>query len=244
MNVSPDQPEAPKSETALTLVERWSMVFGVAVGIIALFGIWYSLSPSQPEIDDCEAQIVAKLRSPSTYKRVRADSLIMSDQSPPEIWATVEYDAANAYGTPIRDHQICRYPIVDGRADTAHPINDDAPLALSEGGDETFDIDAVAPVTAEATDKDLADPTPTKSEGPSEDLDGYTTLDDTGTPIDMCYKDYCPCEPPQDGMDSLLCDQLEERREVSIDMMIAGRGMREARRQMDEINMSQGASAE
>lgn len=55
-------------------------------------------------------------------------------------------------------------------------------------------------------------------------------------PLDMCYKDYCPCDPPQGGPDTVLCDQLEEGRPVQVDMMIAGRGMREARRQLEEFD--------
>ncbi|MCP3729279.1 hypothetical protein M9978_02460 [Sphingomonas sp. MG17] len=50
----------------------------------------------------------------------------------------------------------------------------------------------------------------------------------------MCYKDYCPCEPPQGGPDTVICDQLEAGIDVSIEMLIAGRGMREARRQISE----------
>jgi hypothetical protein len=47
-----------------------------------------------------------------------------------------------------------------------------------------------------------------------------------------CYKDYCPCSQPQEGMDSVLCDQLEAGVQVPIESMIAGRGGREYRRQM------------
>ena len=50
--------------------------------------------------------------------------------------------------------------------------------------------------------------------------------------VAMCYKDYCPCDPPQGGPDSVLCDQLEEGIRPEVDLMIAGRGMREARRQL------------
>ncbi|WP_422058637.1 hypothetical protein [Sphingomonas sp.] len=50
----------------------------------------------------------------------------------------------------------------------------------------------------------------------------------------MCYKDYCPCDPPQGGPDQIICDQLEEGIDVPVEMLISGRGMREARRQMAE----------
>jgi hypothetical protein len=51
--------------------------------------------------------------------------------------------------------------------------------------------------------------------------------------LNLCYKDYCPCEPPQGGPDQILCDQLEAGIDVDVQLMIAGRGMREARRQID-----------
>jgi hypothetical protein len=48
----------------------------------------------------------------------------------------------------------------------------------------------------------------------------------------MCYKDYCPCEGPQGGPDEVLCDQLEQGSDPSADLMIAGRKMRQARREV------------
>jgi hypothetical protein len=53
-------------------------------------------------------------------------------------------------------------------------------------------------------------------------------------PIDMCYKDYCPCDPPQGGPDALLCDRLQEGLPVETEMMINSRALREARRQIAE----------
>jgi hypothetical protein len=49
---------------------------------------------------------------------------------------------------------------------------------------------------------------------------------------DMCYKDYCPCKGPQGGPDEVLCDQLEQGTDPSADLMIAGRKMRQARREV------------
>jgi hypothetical protein len=48
----------------------------------------------------------------------------------------------------------------------------------------------------------------------------------------MCYKDYCPCDGPQGGPDEVLCDQLEQGSDPSADLMIAGRKMRQARREV------------
>ncbi|WP_373487473.1 hypothetical protein [Blastomonas sp.] len=52
-------------------------------------------------------------------------------------------------------------------------------------------------------------------------------------PLDLCFKDYCPCEPPQGGPDMLLCDMLETGQPVDEQMLISGRAMREVRRQLD-----------
>jgi hypothetical protein len=86
------------------------------------------------EIAECEKYIQNKLRSPSTYKRIAADSTPMKDRKPQEQWVSIEYDAANAYGTPIRDTQICKYPYRNGRADTSSYIDHDAALR-GEAGD-------------------------------------------------------------------------------------------------------------
>ena len=48
----------------------------------------------------------------------------------------------------------------------------------------------------------------------------------------MCYKGYCPCKTPQGGPDMILCDRLEQGNDPAVELMIAGRKMREARRQM------------
>ncbi|WP_301090102.1 hypothetical protein [Sphingomonas sp.] len=56
----------------------------------------------------------------------------------------------------------------------------------------------------------------------------------SSSPVEMCFKDYCPCDPPQGGPDTVICDQLEQGIPVDIQLMIGGRGMREARRQMAE----------
>lgn len=104
---------------------------------------------SAPEIQDCENYVQGKLRSPSTYKRISADSTIMTDQKPPQVWAEVVYDAANAYGTPIRDTQICKYPLVNGRADLSQYIDHDR--LLMNAADSQLESDtaqAAAPATA------------------------------------------------------------------------------------------------
>lgn len=58
----------------------------------------------------CEAFVAEQLLSPSTYKRV-------SMTAPPHVpgkgfrFVTVSYDAANAFGTPIRGTQTCAFKV-------------------------------------------------------------------------------------------------------------------------------------
>ena len=88
-----------------------------------------------PEIAECEADAQRDLRSPSTYKRIEANRFV----NPPEsgeinaarqrfgldgiedaaiglINVYIEYDAANAYGTPIRSMEHCQWLTVAGKA--------------------------------------------------------------------------------------------------------------------------------
>lgn len=105
-----------------------------ALGVLALTACG-SLEPE--EIADCERYVQGKLRSPSTYKRVSARSTLMKDEKPAQRWVSVEYDAANVYGTPIRDTQICKYPYKPGLgADLSKYINHDDALLNELSGPE------------------------------------------------------------------------------------------------------------
>lgn len=46
---------------------------------------------------------------------------------------------------------------------------------------------------------------------------------DPGRPVAMCYRDYCPCQPPQYGTDMILCDQLRRGVQPEERHMIIGR---------------------
>lgn len=48
----------------------------------------------------------------------------------------------------------------------------------------------------------------------------------------MCFKDYCPCEEEQAGMEKLLCDRLEAGLPVEPEMMINARSMLGVRQQI------------
>lgn len=87
----------------------------------------------QPDVDGCEQFIKSGLQAPATYNRV---SIQTSDRpsSADEIRklggvalgtgeymhyglrsVAIQYDAANAYGTPIRSSEVCLFPLSDGK---------------------------------------------------------------------------------------------------------------------------------
>lgn len=61
---------------------------------------------------ECESAIKENLRSPSTYKRVSVGDEVVLDG---ERTFEIEYDAANAYGTPIREDAACDFDAETGR---------------------------------------------------------------------------------------------------------------------------------
>ncbi|MEE9433139.1 MAG: hypothetical protein V3V15_02730 [Sphingorhabdus sp.] len=63
----------------------------------------------------CELFIKERLRSPSTYERVSVDFSGVSFESQGQNvkMVSIEYDAANAYGTPIRGRQQCTFEVGD-----------------------------------------------------------------------------------------------------------------------------------
>ena len=72
---------------------------------VALSGCQYQA------LSACDEKIKQELRSPSSYTRISADSYESEDV----INVSIEYDAANAYGTLIREKAYCRIPkSVDG----------------------------------------------------------------------------------------------------------------------------------
>lgn len=75
-----------------------------------------------PAIQDCERRLIAKLKAPSTYKRVNSRITDMPGENPPQVWAVIDYDAANVYNTPLRDTEICRYLKKNGGADLSRSL--------------------------------------------------------------------------------------------------------------------------
>lgn len=88
---------------------------------------WYSTNQDPLELIACEHAVMALLKSPATYKR--------ADIVQQETRIFLNYDAANAFGTPMRGLAICDFKMdATGRPDL---------VALQIGGRKMsgYDID-------------------------------------------------------------------------------------------------------
>lgn len=59
----------------------------------------------------CENALKDKLKAPSTYKRVDYTFFRNDGAKPPEASVSIDYDADNSYGAPLRDHEYCTYAL-------------------------------------------------------------------------------------------------------------------------------------
>lgn len=105
---------------------------GVLAGSILLLA---GCNPS-PEISACETFIKEKIATPATFKVVNASSLpstgkgIRGLKPSDEIrLVTIEYDAENIYGAPIRKVDACVFPVRAGRLPPAQDMQGDAEVA-------------------------------------------------------------------------------------------------------------------
>jgi len=108
-----------------------------------------------PEEQRCEAQLLDKLKSPASYKRVSSHVTDIDPDDPANLssvterWVTIEYDAVNSFNAPLRGTEICRYPLKNGQADVWNSI-DDAPVPIVEDMTGTVEPDNTAPAPPEA----------------------------------------------------------------------------------------------
>lgn len=215
----------------MTIGKSWRLAAGLAISV-SLAGCDAILSP---EIKDCEQQLLRELRAPATYNRIESDTTAMDHLKPPEFWVSIKYDAANAFGTPIRGEKICRYALADNRADLHHPIDIGAPLA---GLDSPAENPSLAPDGKSGPSIPDAPP-PSNQPSPTSRAHSKLGSDDNSAPdtpasaAELCWEGYCPCDPPQGGPDQLLCEALR-RGDADPKMLSAGKSMRETRRQIGE----------
>ena len=55
--------------------------------------------------DNCKTDLMAELRSPSSYKQLSVDHLPWGKQHT----VTIAYEAVNAFNAPVRSQKVCRY---------------------------------------------------------------------------------------------------------------------------------------
>lgn len=75
---------------------------------------------NEKAVEACEQFIKAKLLSPSTYKRIDVveGALPVAGGEGPNAMISIEYDAANAFGTPLRDRENCLFSETENGPDT------------------------------------------------------------------------------------------------------------------------------
>lgn len=203
----------------------------------------------QKMIEQCENFIKGKLVAPSTYKRISV-TVGIPDEAAGRQTVFINYDANNSYNTPIRGLEQCDFPygpeerkirpltdierkvVADSRADEAR--------RNAELGIEPSDPECCMPERPVILSP-AKPPAAAKAEQPpidvaeTEPMDGLTEEATADAPQSLCWQDYCPCEPPQGGMDEMLCRRLRAGLPVDDEMMSAGAGFRDAREQMDEL---------
>lgn len=75
---------------------------------------------SQAGVNECEAATQAKLRSPSSYKRVGVSVVDINPANPGDLshlterWIDIDYDAVNGYNAPLRGKHHCRFALDQG----------------------------------------------------------------------------------------------------------------------------------
>lgn len=84
--------------------EQWLVVAAI-VGSSACVGVAYAIV-NQPDwfVELCVERIKVDLRSPSTFELLEVQGLTHVGEH--YVW--IVYDSANAFGTPIRGHGLCR----------------------------------------------------------------------------------------------------------------------------------------
>lgn len=115
----------------------------IIAGLLPIAGC--SAALESQAVKDCQANLLLKLKAPSTFKRVKVTSAADPDSNGRAWLVDIEYDAANAFNAPLRAHEICRYVAKDGGPDATRPISgDDRGSADPIGANLTAEADAIA----------------------------------------------------------------------------------------------------
>ncbi|WP_156313493.1 hypothetical protein [Erythrobacter sp. SG61-1L] len=82
----------------------------------------FLLSGCDRAVTACEDEIKNGLKAPSTYERIKSSSYRFDDDENPHVSVTIEYDAKNSFGTPLRSTAFCEVPIEEGTPNTSKAI--------------------------------------------------------------------------------------------------------------------------
>jgi len=74
-------------------------------------------SPTRAAIRNCEARIQARLKAPSTYRRISVET-IGAD------FVDIDFDAQNPMGVPLRHHATCVNSVDNGEPVIRGPEDD------------------------------------------------------------------------------------------------------------------------
>jgi len=83
--------------------------------LIAMTGLAACDSVKGEALEMCEASLTRELRSPGSYQRV--SKVVTADVE--RAFVSLTYDAANAFGTPVRGIKVCEYRVENGIIDTS-----------------------------------------------------------------------------------------------------------------------------
>lgn len=124
-------------------------MWGVPLIVLGSAGLSSCGVLDAPGVKACEDYLLARLKTPSTYKRIKAGSVLLEDAKYRYQSVDIEYDAENSYGALMRETQSCYYP-VDGN-DVREDLVDDQDDALGQAiaGLGYFDPKSKLPTRAE-----------------------------------------------------------------------------------------------
>lgn len=132
-----------------------------------LLAAWLLGGCDSPQIKDCEAQLLDKLKAPSSYQRIKAEGIALTTAAPPYYLVTIEYDAQNSYGAALRDTERCSYRMTDRAGPTVERFDPYANIVAE-------DVSVAAPPVDTSIDKPI-DPAPATNDvtAPDEEPAAY-----------------------------------------------------------------------
>lgn len=110
-----------------------------------------------PEITACESYIREKIATPASLKIVSTSSVPSTGESIKGLTATdavklvsIEYDAANQYGAPVRSTDYCAFALKDGKLPSSSELQSAASSAAF-----TAKINALHPIYSPLDEGDI-----------------------------------------------------------------------------------------